>query len=127
MTGATMKGPDMELKKAFSEMQSKMMDTRQKMKVSDVQIESLKRSITHAELTDAEISGLSNDVRVYESLGRMFMLATKEDVKKDLVDRRTKAAEKIKVLEGNKEYLERNLKENENSLRELVLQKRSQS
>nr|ACO15483.1 Prefoldin subunit 1 [Caligus clemensi] len=127
MTGATMKEPDMELKKAFSEMQSKMMDTRQKMKVSDVQIESLKRSITHAELTDAEISGLSNDVRVYESLGRMFMLATKEDVKKDLVDRRTKAAEKIKVLEGNKEYLERNLKENENSLRELVLQKRTQS
>nr|ACO10750.1 Prefoldin subunit 1 [Caligus rogercresseyi]ACO11274.1 Prefoldin subunit 1 [Caligus rogercresseyi] len=124
---AGVKGPDLELKKAFSEMQSKMMETKQKMKVSDVQIENLKRSITHAELTDAEISGLSDDIRIYESLGRMFMLSTKGDVKKDLEDRRKKAADKIKVLEGNQEYLERNLKENENSLRELVLQKRSQS
>ena len=30
---------------------------------------------------------------------------------------------KIKTLESNKEYLERNLKESENSLRELVAQK----
>lgn len=32
--------------------------------------------------------------------------------------------EKIKTLEANKDYLERSLKESENSLRELVSQKR---
>jgi len=32
------KGPDMELKKAFLELQSKMVDTRTKMKFSDMQV-----------------------------------------------------------------------------------------
>ncbi|XP_040564942.1 prefoldin subunit 1 [Lepeophtheirus salmonis] len=121
------KGPDLELKKAFSEMQTKMMDSKQKMKLSDMQIESLKRSITHAELTDHEISILSENIPIYESIGRMFILSNKDEIKKDLNDKKKKAGEKIKVLENNKDYLERNLKENENSLRELVLQKRSQS
>ena len=41
-------GPDMELKKDFMELQSKMVDTKQKLKMADLQIESLKRNITHA-------------------------------------------------------------------------------
>ncbi len=35
---ADKKGPDMELKKAFIELQSKMLDTRTKMKFSDMQV-----------------------------------------------------------------------------------------
>ena len=38
----------MELKKAFMELQSKMVDTKQKLKLADLQIENLKRTITHA-------------------------------------------------------------------------------
>ena len=38
----------MELKKAFMELQSKMVDTKQKLKMADLQIENLKRTITHA-------------------------------------------------------------------------------
>ena len=38
----------MELKKAFMELQSKMVDTKQKLKMADLQIENLKRTITHS-------------------------------------------------------------------------------
>jgi prefoldin subunit 1 len=116
-------GPDMELKKAFMELQSKMVDTKQKLKMADLQIESLKRNITHAGLTESEIGTLPDETRVYESVGRMFILSDKQTVAGRLTDKQSSCQEKIKTLESNKEYLERNLKESENSLRELVAQK----
>jgi chaperonin cofactor prefoldin len=42
-----------------------------------LKIENLKRTITHASLTENEIVGLPDETRVYESVGRMFILSTK--------------------------------------------------
>ena len=44
-------------------LQTKMVDTKQKMKMADLQIESLKRSITHSELTAAELKNLPEETR----------------------------------------------------------------
>ena len=68
-------GPDLELKRAFGELQHKMVETQQRMKVSDLQIENLKRTITHSQLTAQEIGSLPDQTPVYESVGRMFLLA----------------------------------------------------
>merc|ERR1711976_262120 len=70
-----MSAPDQELKAAFSELQSKVLENKQKMKFHDIQIENLKRNITHSTLTDSEISQLPKDTKVYESVGRMFLLS----------------------------------------------------
>lgn len=120
-------GPDMELKKAFMELQSKMVDTKQKLKMADLQIENLKRTITHSGLTEHEIGTLPEETRVYESVGRMFILSDKQTVAGRLTEKQSTCQEKITTLETNKGYLERNLKESENSLRELVAQKMSVS
>ena len=56
--------PDMELKQAFSELQSKVVDSKQKIKLHDLQIENMKRSITHATLTDTEIGQLPQGTKV---------------------------------------------------------------
>merc|ERR1712007_95238 len=104
---------DVELKKAFGELQQKMVETSQKLKLADIQIDSLKRTITHAQLTDKEIGLLPAETRTYESLGRMFILRESTAVRENLND-------KIKTLEGNKTYLERNLKESENNIREMI-------
>jgi len=62
---------------------------------------------------------------VYEGVGRMFMLSSIPDVK-NILDMKMKAAEtKIKTIEGTKSYLERNMKESEDSLRELILSKQT--
>ncbi|CAG2057190.1 unnamed protein product, partial [Timema podura] len=44
---------------AFIELQQKMLETTHKLKMADVQIDGLKRSIQHAQLTDKEISLIS--------------------------------------------------------------------
>ena len=121
-----MKGPDMELRRAFVELQTKMVDSRQKMKMADLQIENLKRSITHTELTGAELKNLPEETRLYESVGRMFLLSSKSEITQMLDKKQDAAKEKIKNLDANKTYLERNLKDSENSLRELVAQKKAQ-
>lgn len=125
-SAAAQKAPDMELRKAFVELQTKMVDTKQKMKMADLQIENLKRSITHTELTSAELKGLPENTRLYESCGRMFMLSSKSDVDQTLDKKQEGCKEKIKNLEANKTYLERSLKDSENSLRELIAVKKAQ-
>ena len=61
---STMAAPDMELKQAFAELQSKVVANKQQMKIHDMQIETLKRSITHSTLTDTEIAQLPKDTKV---------------------------------------------------------------
>lgn len=118
------KGPDMELKKAFAELQSKMVETKQKLRIADAQIENLRRQMTHTSLTEKELSRMDeSQVRMFDSVGRMFVLSEKSQICDQLAVKQSGCAEKIKSLESNKEYLERSLKDSENSLRELIAQK----
>ncbi|XP_046551735.1 prefoldin subunit 1-like [Haliotis rubra] len=114
---------DMELKKAFQEMQSKMIATTQQLKISDAQIETLKRTMAHSKLVDSEISQLPGGIRVYEGVGRMFLLQPLDVVRSNLTKKIKASDEKIKTIEINKGYLDKSLKESEDSLRELVLSK----
>merc|ERR1712018_385019 len=96
-------------------------ENKQKIKLHDLQIENLKRFITHSTLTDTEITQLPKDTKVYESVGRMFLLSDIGTVKSGLNNK----SEKIHVLNSNKEYLERQIKEQENNLRELITAKKN--
>ncbi len=68
-------GPDLELKKAFAELQAKAGETKRRLKIIDMQVENERRSITHAELTEAEVRAMPQGTRMYNSVGRMFVLA----------------------------------------------------
>ncbi|XP_018572127.1 prefoldin subunit 1 [Anoplophora glabripennis] len=115
---------DMELKKAFTELQEKQLETTQKLRLADMQIENLKRSKQHATITEREINALDEGTKTYESVGRMFLLTPVENVKENLKAKQNTAEEKIKVLENSKTYLENSLKEAADSLRELVQTKK---
>jgi prefoldin subunit 1 len=82
-------------------------------------------------------------VQVYESAGRMFLLSDIKTVRSGL-DRKSEAVKekvtvfllimivilvllKVHTLIGNKEYLEKQIKESENNLRELVMAKKNSS
>ena len=43
------------------------------MKVSDMQIDQLKRQIAHAALVEKELNGLTQSTRTYEGVGRMYV------------------------------------------------------
>uniref|UniRef100_A0A224XWR3 Putative molecular chaperone prefoldin subunit 1 n=1 Tax=Panstrongylus lignarius TaxID=156445 RepID=A0A224XWR3_9HEMI len=115
---------DVELKKAFTELQQKMLETTQKVKLADIQIESLKRSRQRADLTTLEIKALQENTMTYESLGRMFIRTPIPIVLENLNTRSVSCAEQIKSLENNKAFLEKSMKESENNLREMVQQRK---
>ncbi|XP_017296445.1 prefoldin subunit 1 [Kryptolebias marmoratus] len=117
---------DLELKKAFSELQVKMIDTQQKVKLADLQIDQLTRVQKHAKLTHTEIATMPDNTRLYEGIGRMFVLQPKEEINNLLRDKQKTVNDKIKELEQKKVYLERSVKEAEDNIREMLLSRRAQ-
>ncbi|XP_019628545.1 PREDICTED: prefoldin subunit 1-like [Branchiostoma belcheri] len=118
---------DQELKKAFQELQTKMISTQQQLKVADAQIDAQRRLQQHAKLTDQEISSLPEGTRVYEGVGRMFILQPIPTVRDNLKTKVESSDDKIKKLQSNKTYLERNVKESQENIREMIMQKKAAS
>ncbi|CAD7691911.1 unnamed protein product [Nyctereutes procyonoides] len=102
---------DLELKKAFTELQARVIDTQQKVKLADIHIEQLNRTKKHAHLTDTEIMTLVDETNMYEGIGRMFILQSKEVIHSQLLEK-----QKIK-----KSYLEQSVKEAEDNIWEMLM------
>ncbi|XP_025852391.1 prefoldin subunit 1-like [Vulpes vulpes] len=117
---------DLELKKAFTELEAKVIDTQQKVKLADIQIEQINRTKKHAHLTDTEIMTLVDETIVYEGVGRMFILQSKEVINSQLVEKQKIAEEKIKELQQKKSYLEWSVKEAEGNIWEMLMARRTQ-
>jgi len=116
---------DLELKKAFQDLQSKMVETTQKLRQADYQAEVQRQLIKRAELTKSELQTLPEKTPTYESVGRMFI---KQDMTRTLeqVDRRiAQHREKIASLEAHKMYLEKSIQEEQSNLRDLVQAKKT--
>ncbi|KAL5248677.1 hypothetical protein ACHWQZ_G017758 [Mnemiopsis leidyi] len=119
---------DAELKKAFTELKNKSVETATRIKAVDNQvkkIEQCKNRGKHAELTYMEVKQTSGDTKLYESVGRMFVLEDQDTILEQLKDRAANSRESIQKLENQKSYLSKNLKESENALRELVESKKT--
>ncbi|XP_071479981.1 prefoldin subunit 1-like [Diadema antillarum] len=114
---------DLELKKAFQEQQIRMIETTQQLKIADMQVEQLKRKQQHCKLTASELAALPEETRVYEGVGRMFLLQDMSDIQSVLSGKVKDADDQIQKVQNNKTYLERMLKESEGNLRELVKSK----
>ncbi|XP_058446388.1 prefoldin subunit 1 [Malaya genurostris] len=118
---------DLELKKAFTEMQMNKIESTKKIRLLDMKTDSLKVSKQRVELTNKEISQLEPDTNVYASVGRMFVLSDVLTLTDEMKTKQNNVEEMISQCEKNKEFLLKNLKEQEDSLRELVQQKRLES
>ncbi|XP_035574603.1 prefoldin subunit 1-like [Canis lupus dingo] len=105
---------DLGLNEAFTELQAKVIDTQQKVKLADIQIEQLNRTKKHANLT--EIMTLVDETNMYEGVGRMFILQSKEVINSQLLEKQKIAEEKIKELQQKKSYLEWSVKEAEGNI-----------
>jgi prefoldin subunit 1 len=111
---------DPELKKAFEDLQVKMLSTRSQMKIINMQVDQLKRQIQHSKLTEKELQQLDENINLYEGIGRMFVLKRKTVVLNNLNEKIGSYETKIVNFDKSKGYLESNLKDSENSLRELI-------
>lgn len=120
------KAVDLELRKAFVQLQAKMVESSQKIQLIEAQMQGLNRVRMHVEITQQEINSLKPTTRTYESVGRMFILTDLPEVKTNLKARQAVAQKKISELESSKTYLERSLKESEDNLREMVQLRKDQ-
>ena len=48
-----------------------MVETKQRVRMAEAQMQALKRSIAHSQLTDKEIAGLPEGINTYKAVGRM--------------------------------------------------------
>jgi len=115
---------DLELKKAFMELQKKMVETQGQMRICDVQIDALGKEKRKIELTQNEIGALPEETKLYQSIGRMFLFKSKPDIMQVLKTEYKDSESKISELEAKKTYLERSVKSSEENLREMVSQRR---
>lgn len=111
---------DQELRKAFQELQGKVIETTQRVKIAESQIMQLKRNIAHSRLTDQELASLPPETKTYEAIGRMFVLQPVSHIRKELESKLHNNEEKIKSIEASKEYLQRSVKEHEDNIREML-------
>ncbi|XP_055309979.1 prefoldin subunit 1 [Sitodiplosis mosellana] len=121
---STINAIDLELKRAFTDMQVNKIETTKKLKMLDIQAEMLKTSKKKYEITDKEVKNLTPDTRVYSSVGRMFVLSSLPEVHTELLSKQGKCDDILKSLDDKKEFLLKCSKEQEDSLRELVQQRK---
>lgn len=117
---------DLELKKAFAELQVKMVETSKKIQIIDSQINMIEHVFKIVDATQKEILKLPPGTKTYDSVGRMFLFNDLEDVRESLKNRVTQLSTRTTELKNNKQYLEKNLKESEDNIREMVQQRKEQ-
>ncbi|KAJ6224159.1 hypothetical protein RDWZM_002704 [Blomia tropicalis] len=113
--------PDLELKKAFTDISILMQNTRDKVRQMQSSIDMLGRSTMGMRITNKTIQSLDPEHRTYESIGRIFVLRKQDELSKKITSYVEENEKKIKQLEENKAYHENKMKESENNLRELKM------
>ena len=97
-----------------------MVDMRSRMQVADLQTGQRKKEIKRAELTLTELGDMADDTRMYRGVGRMFMQQSKTETIGRLTGEIKENNGAIENSAKEKQYLERNYKESEESLRDLL-------
>lgn len=90
----------------------------------DAKISGTVRAVKISELTLAELSHQGADARVYRNIGRAFFLTSKDNIEVFFQGKVKKLSENIKNYEESKLALQRDLKDSENAIRELVVRKK---
>lgn len=118
---------DLELKKAFLELQVKMIETSKKIHDIDSEIIAVDRVLKQVMVNSRGISELPEGTKTYEAVGRIFLLQDLGKLRNKFEEREEELKLRIKDLKDKKEYLEKNLKESENNIREMVQLRKEQA
>ncbi|RYR44147.1 hypothetical protein Ahy_A08g040529 isoform B [Arachis hypogaea] len=107
---------------AFLEIQGRMIESTGKMKQVQNQMRSKEAEKKRAYLTLEELKQLPDDTNVYKSIGRTFVLESKAALMNEQENKFKDSEASIISLQSSKEYLEKQIAEIENNLRELLQQ-----
>ncbi|CAM8888792.1 unnamed protein product [Rhodiola kirilowii] len=107
---------------AFLEIQGRMIEITGKLKQVQTQMRNKEGERKRAFLTLEELKQLSSDTNTYKSIGRTFVLEPPSVLMGEQEQKFKDSEAAIVSLQTSKEYLEKQLKEVETNLRELLQQ-----
>ncbi|KAL5540146.1 hypothetical protein UlMin_042370 [Ulmus minor] len=113
---------DENIRTAFMEIQGRMIETTGKLKQVQSQLRNKESEKKRAYLTLEELRQLSDDTNTYKSIGRTFVLEPKSVLINEQEQKLKESEAAIASLQSSKEYLEKQMAEVENNLRELLSQ-----
>eukprot|EP01147_Barroeca_monosierra_P001539 gene1539-4689_t len=114
---------DPEVRKALQELQELQQNTQARMYLLEQQKAQKKSALHRSVLTAREIEPLPQEVPLFKSIGKMFILADKEAILDDLEVVCKDADSSMKKLDEAQEQLEQTLKMQSESVRDLVTRK----
>ncbi|KMT17650.1 hypothetical protein BVRB_2g035980 [Beta vulgaris subsp. vulgaris] len=107
---------------AFMEIQGRMVECTAKLKQVQNQIRSKETDKKRAFLTLEELRQVPDDTNTYKSIGRTFVLEPKSVLINEQEQKLKDSETAIASLQTSKEYLEKQMGEVENNLKELLQQ-----
>ncbi|KAL2925658.1 Prefoldin subunit 1 [Bienertia sinuspersici] len=109
-------------KTAFFEIQGRMVETTAKLKQVQNQIRIKETEKKRAYLTLEELQQVPDDTKTYKSIGRTFVLEPKSVLSNEQEQKYKDSETALASLQSSKEYLEKQMGEIENNLKELLQQ-----
>ncbi|EEC73122.1 prefoldin subunit 1 [Oryza sativa Japonica Group] len=107
---------------AFVELQGRMIDTTGKIKQLQTQMRSKEGEKKRAYLTLEELRQLPDNTNTYKTVGKVFILEPKSLLLNEQEQKLNDSESAIASMQTSKEYLEKQLAEVENNIRELLQQ-----
>eukprot|EP00262_Sarcandra_glabra_P009982 TRINITY_DN24829_c0_g1_i1.p1 TRINITY_DN24829_c0_g1~~TRINITY_DN24829_c0_g1_i1.p1 ORF type:complete len:130 (-),score=26.74 TRINITY_DN24829_c0_g1_i1:140-529(-) len=107
---------------AFVEIQGRMIETTGKLKQVQNQMRNKEGEKKRAFLTLEELRQLAEDTNTYKSIGKAFVLEPKSLLVNEQEQKLKDSEAAITSLQTSKDYLEKQMAETENNLRELLQQ-----
>mmetsp|Transcript_395 Transcript_395/g.945 ORF Transcript_395/g.945 Transcript_395/m.945 type:complete len:236 (-) Transcript_395:77-784(-) len=115
-------GGDAAVNKELQDLQEQYVRTTRELNTVKANIVHAQRESKANEITKSEIDKLPSggESRIYRGVGKMFMLSTKDEVMEHLTDTIEKEKKRETDLSQKMEYLERQLKSQEQNISELA-------
>ncbi|KAK4993934.1 hypothetical protein LTR50_000148 [Elasticomyces elasticus] len=111
--------PNEALQKLLQEIEQNAIAAQQQIGVVKAQIATKNRESRMAQITAGEISSLPKETKVYEGVGKMFVMCPSEDVKKRLSKESADLRSDITSLEKKLHYLETTYKNSQQHLEQV--------
>ncbi|WVZ67730.1 hypothetical protein U9M48_016773 [Paspalum notatum var. saurae] len=112
----------MSTHQAFVELQSRLGETTAKIKQLQAQMRSKEGEKKRAYLTMEELRQLPDDTNTYKTVGKVFILEAKSALLNEQEQKFRDSENAIASMQTSKEYLEKQVGEVENNIRELLQQ-----
>ncbi|XP_051226523.1 prefoldin subunit 1 [Lolium perenne] len=107
---------------AFVELQARLIETTGKIKQLQTQIRTKESEKKRAYLTLEELRQLPDDTNTYKTIGKVFILEPRSLLANEQEQKLNDSETAISSMQTSKEYLEKQLGELENNIRELLQQ-----